>query len=386
MAAGSGKKRGTGGLVGNYYVRPTTDTPPGSDSNNGPSRTPASATLQKASTVATAGQTVGFLAGNYPGRGDVVSSSGTAGNPITYISEVQWGARLIGIAGQTCNNGYFGRLVNHGSWNIFDGFEIDMTLCNAGGTDTSWQFGLYTNAQNVTVKRCWLHHLCTNLTQYNLLENAAIGGGLLNHDWWNDGSPNNTLFDRCLVHDAGPISQSSTHLHTVSLTGAGGTITNCIIYNSVGEGIAMWHGATTEHIVNNVLYNIKGNGITAGAGDSGLVAGGNANTRVNNNIIHTAAGHGLKEEGTVGSGGNANSFINNICFNCAQGASLFINATSSGTTTGDPLFVSTSTPDFHLQAGSPGINTGTATLAPSTDFSGATRPQGATYDRGAYEQ
>ena len=41
--------------------------------------------------------------------------------------------------------------------------------------------------------------------------------------------------------------------------------------------------------------------------------------------------------------------------------------------------------DYHLQAGSPCIDAGTATNAPNTDYEGTTRPQGAAYDIGAYE-
>ncbi|TAL59507.1 MAG: LamG domain-containing protein, partial [Bacteroidetes bacterium] len=52
----------------------------------------------------------------------------------------------------------------------------------------------------------------------------------------------------------------------------------------------------------------------------------------------------------------------------------------------NPNFVSPSTHDFHLQAGSPAIDAGLST-APTvtTDFDGVTRPQGLAYDIGAYE-
>jgi|GEM_PF-5041088 len=49
----------------------------------------------------------------------------------------------------------------------------------------------------------------------------------------------------------------------------------------------------------------------------------------------------------------------------------------------DPLFFGF--PDVHLQSGSPCINTGTATGAPSDDFDGYPRPYGGAYDMGAYE-
>ena len=49
----------------------------------------------------------------------------------------------------------------------------------------------------------------------------------------------------------------------------------------------------------------------------------------------------------------------------------------------DPQFVSIT--DFHLQSTSPAINTGLAIPIVLTDFEGISRPQGVTYDIGAYE-
>jgi hypothetical protein len=54
-------------------------------------------------------------------------------------------------------------------------------------------------------------------------------------------------------------------------------------------------------------------------------------------------------------------------------------------TTDNPLFVNPAGANFHLQSGSPAINSGTSLNAPTTDFDGNSRPQGAGYDIGAYE-
>jgi len=51
----------------------------------------------------------------------------------------------------------------------------------------------------------------------------------------------------------------------------------------------------------------------------------------------------------------------------------------------DPLFVDPAHHDYHLQAGSPSIDTGTATGAPANDIEGTARPKGVDYDMGAYE-
>jgi hypothetical protein len=72
---------------------------------------------------------------------------------------------------------------------------------------------------------------------------------------------------------------------------------------------------------------------------------------------------------------------NNLFF----GAGGSVPGTLVGTVTGDPLLVSPSTHDFHLQAGSAAIDHGIATPA-LTDYDGDPRPQGAAFDIGAYER
>ena len=51
----------------------------------------------------------------------------------------------------------------------------------------------------------------------------------------------------------------------------------------------------------------------------------------------------------------------------------------------DPKFVNPAGANFHLQSGSPAINSGSSLGAPSSDFDNNPRPQGAGYDIGAFE-
>lgn len=53
----------------------------------------------------------------------------------------------------------------------------------------------------------------------------------------------------------------------------------------------------------------------------------------------------------------------------------------------NPLFVSATTPDFHLQTGSPGIGTGTNAVSSIVldDFDNTPRPANSAFDIGTYE-
>ena len=65
-------------------------------------------------------------------------------------------------------------------------------------------------------------------------------------------------------------------------------------------------------------------------------------------------------------------------------------ANCSGNITENPQFINPvwggSNGDYHLQAGSLAIDSGTSSGAPSTDLDGNSRPQGGGYDLGVYEQ
>jgi len=137
-------------------------------------------------------------------------------------------------------------------------------------------------------------------------------------------------------------------------------IFNNQLINNQGSGVVFWkennnYVVSNIRIVNNVMYGNSKNGINFGAG-------GFTGTNVVRNNIMT----GNVSTATAGTVGNF-SLSNNL-------------------TTGNPLYVSPTTGDFHLLAGSPAIDTGNAMLAPAFDFANSARPQGAGYDMGVFEQ
>jgi len=71
---------------------------------------------------------------------------------------------------------------------------------------------------------------------------------------------------------------------------------------------------------------------------------------------------------------------NNLWFGAGKGP-----ARTAANVNADPRFVDPAKFDFHLQASSPAIDSGTNTAIRS-DFDGIARPQGAGYDCGAFER
>ena len=142
-------------------------------------------------------------------------------------------------------------------------------------------------------------------------------------------------------------------------------------------------------VTNNTIFNVGDNGHSAGGPiiiDSHVTMD---NNDFNNNIFaNTQGGYCFWEYSEGGTFGTNNRYYNNEEYNC--GGEIWISGSANhiGTQTGNPLFVNdtgTTTGDYHLQATSPAIHNGTPTGAPSIDFDGVPRPQGGSYDIGAYQ-
>ena len=328
-------------------------SPSGSDSNDGSSAHPF-ATINKAANTATPGMTVHVAPGSY--QAVTTSKSGTASQRIRYISDVQWGAKVMGTS---CSEAAW---MQDGSYVDLVGFDI------SGGS----RLGVENNGSNVKILGNYVHNIAGSCS-------SSGGAGIDNSNY----SASNDDIIGNIVGNIGPSPGSCNTVQGIYLSNSGGITANNIVFAVSAWGIQMWHAATNATIVNNTVFACYG-GITVGAGDS---PGGvtSDNTLVANNIVYKNTGYGIYEYGATGT---HNRYINNLVTGNPTEISLQNGLSATGTVTADPQFVNyqaNGTGDYHLKSTSPAVNAGTSTSAPVQDFSGGTRPVGGAWDIGAYE-
>lgn len=355
-------------LAGDLYVSPN-----GSDSNPGSLSAPFRS-IQKADQAASAGTVIHVAPGNYPG-GFTTSKSGSASARIAFVSDVKWGAKIVGTGGSQAESAWFSR----GDYVDINGFEID----GRSGAGLSWSVGIYLGGNSNVARNNKVHDICIDSSTFNRVSGGQGGAGILVDGWY--GGLNSSAIGN-VVYDIGPNDRNSNLVHGIYQSTSGSVINN-VVYNIVGDGITSWHDAHDINIINNTVVGARGEGILVGAGDGG-VRGGALSSRagnyfnVINNIVVGNRKYGIDEEGRTGSN---NYFYNNLAYDNGYGNTHLQNGRISGTIVADPRFVNASGGDFHLTSASPAINAGVSSSAPSTDHDGAARPQGGAFDIGAYE-
>jgi len=178
-------------------------------------------------------------------------------------------------------------------------------------------------------------------------------------------------------------------------TGCGSvSLTNNLFYDNSAlwyHGAILIAGSNSTLVINNTITGNTSEG--RGAGLRIQLDDDSDRADIYNNIIYNNSGHFEANDLYISNDPDENgvaspvSVLNNDFDQSSTGTYIEIPFTidPSNLNNQAPLFVGSSTGDYHLAKGSPCIDTGTSTDAPVTDIAGTSRPQGQGYDMGAYE-
>jgi parallel beta-helix repeat protein len=229
----------------------------------------------------------------------------------------------------------------------------------------------------------------TTSTGVDIQHNTVSGGG---HGIRLNASQDNAIIAYNYVHDTG-----DDNFWTDGTSGAGivikynifdgalddsvalAGVTDGFIYNNLfsrsrDTGLQFANAVTGMTVKNNIFYNNgqPGDPVTGDEGYYEIYVTTTTGHEINNNLYyHTTVKNPTDH---FYWGGVAYDFADWKTNSSQDNASL----------NDDPLFTSTVTPDFSLQAGSPAINAG-VDVGLTSDYRGMTVPQGSAPDIGAYE-
>ena len=155
-----------------------------------------------------------------------------------------------------------------------------------------------------------------------------------------------------------------------------------MIYGYKGYGICLYQIDAADGSKNNIIVNNTIVSTASGAGAAVRILDGSTGNTLYNNILLGGGGVALRISNDSLSGLVSNYNIGGVYQSEDTGATQTLaqwqaqtsQDLNSFTATASQLFVSPSTNDYHLAAGSPAIDAGTSTDAPATDLDGNPRP------------
>ncbi len=327
----------------------------GSDSNDGSPCSPW-ATFQNAANNAQPGMTIHVAPGTYTVSSTINSgAAGTATSRIRYISDQQWGAKVVSSADPIWNNS--------GDYVDIMGFDI-----SGGGTSYT---GIHSQGNYDRSIGNRIHDFGS--TGCNAGAGVMIGGGATNQSAIAN-----------IIYDIGPLPPAipgCNLIHGIYVSTAGAVVENNLTFNNSAKGIQLWGVPTNCIVINNTSFHNQDGMVLGndGSGSSTL-----DNSIIANNITYNNVRYGMYESGSLGT---HNQYLNNLIFDNPGGTSM-ITGQFTNTVSANPLFVTytgDASGNYQLGAGSPAIGAGTSTDAPSTDFDGGSRPQAPGFDIGAYQ-
>jgi len=428
------------GIIGTAYGSTYYVAKSGNDSNPGAETQPW-LTIQKAANTMVAGDTVYIKQGTYNEQ-VLPQNSGTSGNYITYAAYTGDTVTIDGssVSLPSYESGLFSvedksyikisglRMINAGPNDNNAGIYVDNSHYiiiekNYTYNTVASGIGVWDSA-NITIDGNEVELACNDGEQESITvagtDTFEVKNNHVHHSGpgtnggegidAKDGSSNGKIFDN-YVHDIQGertgIYMDSWDDHTFNIE----VYRNIIHDSGAGISLASEKGGLLENIkiYNNIIYSNRSNGLEIGDwGVLGISQRPIQNIKFINNTVYKngssvwGGGIQLENEDATNVVVRNNIFSQNVLFqisNEASGSNLTVdhnlihNYTGAyeyeirGTdyVEGDPKFVNPSGADFHLQAGSPAIDQGASTDAPSDDYEGNQRPQGAGYDIGAYE-
>lgn len=398
--------------------------PGGSDGGAGSSTAPW-ATLQKAADVVGPGDRVVVKAGNY--KGFYLSTSGSAGSPIEFFAEpgVLINTPTSGAGNQ---DGINLELASH---IILDGFSVTgMPRAGIRSVGTGDDPAAFVTIRNVHAydNRRW--GIFTGFVDDLLIENNETSGSVLEHGIYvsNSGDRpvirnNETWGNHAAgIHMNGDLSVGGDGLITGAVVTGNKIYGNAASINggAFGGGSAInMDGVQDSLVANNLLYDNHASGISLFRIDG---AEGSSGNLVVNNTIHQASN--ARWALNIQNASTNNTALNNIIItehpsrgaidistDSLPGLVSDYNVVTPRFTTNDSgsiqtlaqwqaatgqdahsfaatpaqLFENWTAGDYRLRSGSPAIDKGTSTDAPTVDLVGTPRPSGAGFDIGAYE-
>jgi hypothetical protein len=397
-----------------YYV-----SPQGSDANTGTSVSAAFKTIQQAANHSQPCDTINVLSGSYPPF--QISHSGRAGCYITF--QAYPGQHpVVRKTGSTFNAIELSATTTP-SFIAIDG----LTIVGNAQSITASQAQAAPNNSTTTNGNCigggkFSHHITVRNSNISYCPSNGI---ILTGDYIT--IHNNVIHDNAFWSptDASGVTVSGKDVDS-------STSTKIFVYDNVfyanqnficnrlettpcritdGEGIIVDNNESNSFlgrvlIYNNIAYNNGGPGILSYASHHVDVVN---NTTYRNNISASEpapfTGH-LRGGEIAISHSNEVHVLNNVMYG-SPGVTVVYNAMASTSTNvnwdynvlfngtdksgvgphdllKNPLFVSPTTFNFHLQSGSPAKYSGTSQLAPKVDFDGVLRPKNRV-SRGAYQ-
>lgn len=393
-----------------YFVAPP---PAGSDGNAGTQAAPF-ATIQKAADVSVAGDVIVVTPGTYAGAKFI--TSGLAGAPITI--QGQDGA-IIASAGPS-NTNLAGIWVSKAQHIVIENLEIKSVA--GAGIVVSGPLENLSLPLGITIRDNFIHDTsfggigvasvfgCTitnneiancaglaginavapsdNLSvTKNLVRGCAMGGIRLATSNTNLTTLQQAVIDSNILFDNGSGGGAGILLESVRNS----LVVNNLLHDNLARGVEINDTADAAIDDANQIFN---NTIVQGSGGGyplAVLNGSTGNAILNNILLHTG-GLGSIEIDTASLTNMQSDFNNlfgpvrldNVPILLATWQSLGFEASSISFAGGD-LFVNQDADNYDLKADSEAIDEGRFVTGASLDIRGVSRPQGRSFDIGAYE-